>query len=247
MAAHVLLDPKILYGRADITGEHSSVRLRLSNKEAPADVFGNAAKTRLAGLPSWRLTHSGFWEAGTGTIDTDVLNGSGTTGKIVTVSGTGASLADIAYSSKVMEAKWDIGGKVGDSNGFNGEMVGDGTKIIRGTVLGSGAKTSTAAAASGSQLGAVSATQHVYGVLHVVAVAGDDTQSLVVKIQSDDNASFTSATDRITFSTVTSAVASEWATPIDGAITDDYWRAYWNIANGGEAVSFTIYVNVAIM
>jgi hypothetical protein len=72
------------------------------------------------------------------------------------------------------------------------------------------------------------ATQYMYAALHVTAASGTN---LVVKIQSDDNSSFTSATDRITFSTV-SAVGSQWSSVAGDLSTETHWRAVITVASG---------------
>lgn len=246
MAKHALTATQLLFDVYDITGDHSQVTLRLTRGELDSTVFGNSARSRTAGIPAWELTHGGFWEAGTGYSDTIINGVLGTTGKVMTVIPQGSTVGNVAYSSKVAAMQYEYGGTIGAMNGFSGAMLGDGTKIIRGTVMASGAKTATANG-TGYQLGAVSATQYLYGVLHCTASAGDDTQTLNVKIQSDDNANFTDPTDRLTFTEISTAASCQWATPVSGAITDDYWRAVYTIANGGEDVSFTLYTIVAIL
>ena len=95
---------------------------------------------------------------------------------------------------------------------------------------------------TGRQLGAVSATQSVYASIHVWSVAGTSTPTLTAKIQSDDNSSFTSATDRITMSSAT-AITSEYKSQA-GAITDDYWRVNWTVS--GTSPIFKAIVSIGI-
>ena len=103
----------------------------------------------------------------------------------------------------------------------------------------------SSAAGTAIQLGAVSATQRLYAALHVANASGTAAdQTLIVKIQSDDNSSFTSATDRITFTTASGL--TEQITSVAGAITDDYWRAQWTIAGAGtESFLFGVTFGVA--
>jgi len=54
----------------------------------------------------------------------------------------------------------------------------------------------------------------------------------------------TDATERVTFSQLAD-IGSEWATPVSGAITDDWWRIDWTIA--GADPSFTILAALAII
>lgn len=72
------------------------------------------------------------------------------------------------------------------------------------------------------------AAQSIYANLHVTAASGTD---LVVKVQSDDNGGFTSATDRITFSTV-SATGWQVASLAGDLSTETHWRVVATIASG---------------
>jgi len=62
-------------------------------------------------------------------------------------------------------------------------------------------------------------------------------------VQSDDAQAFLSPTDRITFAQAT-AIGAQWATPVSGAITDDWWRLSYTI--GGTNPSFMVIVVVGI-
>lgn len=105
---------------------------------------------------------------------------------------------------------------------------------IRSRVIDYATRTATANS-TGFVLGAVSATQKLYAALHVTAASGT-TPNLVVKLQSDDASGFLSPTDRVTFTAAT-AVTSQYATPVAGAITDTYYRASATIT--GTSPSFT--------
>ena len=76
------------------------------------------------------------------------------------------------------------------------------------------------------------AAQSLYAVIHVTAASGTD---LAVKIQSDDNSGFTTATDRVTFSTV-SAVSSQWSSVAGDLSTETHWRVGATVATGTFSV-----------
>lgn len=111
--------------------------------------------------------------------------------------------------------------------------------VVRGTLIhpGSASRTSSSTG-TGRQLGTVAASKSLYAALHVLSVAGTSTPTLTVKVQSDDNAGFTSATDRITFAGAT-AVGSQWSS-VAGAITDDYWRISYTISGTNPVFSFAV-------
>lgn len=85
---------------------------------------------------------------------------------------------------------------------------------------------------AGVALTGPAAGESLYAALHVTAASGTD---LAVKIQSDDNGSFTTATDRVTFSTV-SAVSSQWSSVAGDLSTETNWRVVATIASGTFSV-----------
>jgi hypothetical protein len=104
--------------------------------------------------------------------------------------------------------------------------------MARGALLhpGSASRTSSSTG-TGRQLGAVSSTKTMYAALHVLSVSGTNP-TLDVIVQSDDNAGFTTATSRITFTQRTTAGTYAWGS-VAGPVTDDYWRVSYTI--GGTA------------
>jgi len=79
--------------------------------------------------------------------------------------------------------------------------------------------------------------QQVHALLHVFSASAGDT--LDVKVQSDVDDTFASATDVITFAQATAA-GSELKTA-DGPVTDTWWRVSFTIAgNGSESFSFAV-------
>lgn len=115
--------------------------------------------------------------------------------------------------------------------------------LVRGQLIhpGSASRTSSSTG-TGRQMGAVTSTQSLYAALHVLSISGTSTPTLTVKIQSDDNAGFTSATDRITF-TANTAVGYEWKS-VAGAITDDYWRVSYTISGTNPVFSFAVVAGI---
>jgi len=115
--------------------------------------------------------------------------------------------------------------------------------IARGKLLHPSATARTSSGlGTGRQLGEVVAGKTLYAALHVIAASGT-TPTLAVKVQSDDNADFTSATDRITFSSAT-AKGVQWGS-VAGAVADDYWRVTYVV--GGTDPSFSFAVTAGIV
>lgn len=131
-----------------------------------------------------------------------------------------------------------IGGQVGELAMARVSGRQSGSPVVRGKLLHAltTARTSSSTG-TGRQLGAVSATKRLYAALHVTAASGS-TPSLTVKIQSDDNGAFSSATDRITF---TASTARDYQfSSVAGAITDDYWRISYTISGSGASFNFAV-------
>lgn len=124
-----------------------------------------------------------------------------------------------------------ISGAVGEMAGMNisGNAAG---RLVRG-IIEFNSSTASSSTTTGSQIGALTATQTMFANLHVTTAVGS---ALDVIVQSDDNSSFTSPTNRITFSQATGITSQHLS--LSGAITDDYWRLSYTIAGG----SFTFAV-----
>lgn len=111
--------------------------------------------------------------------------------------------------------------------------------VIRGKLLhpGSTARTSSASG-TGRQLGEVIEGKSLYAALHVLSVSGTDTPTLTVKVQSDDDTGFASATDRISFTGAT-AKGYQWGS-VAGPVTDDWWRVTWTVSGTDPSFLFAV-------
>ncbi len=76
----------------------------------------------------------------------------------------------------------------------------------------------------------------------MVAASGT-TPTLDVTIESDDGVGMGSPTTRINFAQAT-AIGAQWATPVAGAIADDWWRVAYTL--GGASPSFTFICIIGI-
>lgn len=254
MAKIVANKSKLYMGLYDISDHLTNIGLTLTQEAVDdvcmlADDAGTAKfmQTFTAGMKGHELSYSGYSESGTGEIGTVLANYRGDANTIVTVCPQTGAAGEPAYSAyfNALEHN-EIDGTVGGMHGFSGAAAAEGTVCFRGTIMGTGAKTTTA---NGSiyQLGAITAgTNGLYAALHVTATAGDDTQALVVDLYSSPLANFSSSTKRLTFTTATTAITSEIKSLLT-AVTDTYWRATWTITGGGASVSFTININAGIV
>jgi hypothetical protein len=241
MAEHVIQDPRILIGGFDYSPGLNQVNLTLKKDPKPDSAFGDTAQSIALGLQTLELTYTGFLDMDANNHDEEQTNW-GAVDTVLTVCPENSDVEAIAYSTKksAAETSWD--GSIGEKAMFSGAGFSSGQAVVRGQVLASGAKTLTANGAA-VEAGAVGATQYLYGILHVTGISGTDTPTATVKIQSAPTSDFASPTDRIEF-TASTAVESQWATPVAGEITDTYWRAVVTIS--GTNPSITLYCIMAI-
>lgn len=162
----------------------------------------------------------------------------------LTILPAGTADGSLGYTFRANQLEYTpISGAVGDV--AMARLAGRARRgpVVRGTVLHppSTARTSTANG-TGRQLGALSSAQSMYAALHITAASGT-TPTIDVKIQSDDNGSFTSPTDRITFSQA-SAAGWQWSS-VAGAVTDDYWRVVYTIGGTGPSFQFCVVAGIA--
>lgn len=207
------------------------------------------------GLRTWQVSAQGFADfAAVGATTGGLVPGeeivpanmAGTTTNLTVcpVDGTEGAVAYLAagaYSQMNL-----LGGAVGDPGRYGFTAVpatlADGHKMVRGRLEANRTVTSSTST-TGTQFGAVASGQRLAASLHVFTLSGT-SPTLAVKVQSDDNSGFSSATDRITFSTA--STRSGQFSYIDGPVTDDYWRVTWTIGGTGTpTVAFAVAFGIA--
>lgn len=240
----IVQNRKLWVDSVDLSGHLNGMAFDASHEMADDTVFGDSARSSLPGLEDFTLQHEGIWLGGTGGPDTVAMANRSLANVLATLTPVNGSEGAIAYFMLTTEGAYSFGGKVGDLHQFSVDLkASGGFPAIRGTLMTNGTKSATGSSAAKTQLGAVSATQKLYAGLHVLAVTGT-TPTLDVIVRSDANSSPGSETTRITFGQKT-AIGSEWATPIAGAITDTYWDIAWTIG-GTSSPTFQIVVVVGI-
>ncbi len=235
MAKIILLNSRVYANSADLSGVTNKASISGEREEKETTTFGSAGyKELIAGLGSSKFSLEGFWEAGDASkVDDEKWAALGGAGPW-TVCPVAGAVSDVAYFSKVLTAKYGQGGAVGDVAPYKAE--GSGTwPLVRGLVANPpGTARTTTGTGTAIQLGAVASGKQLYAAVHVLSVSGTGTPTVTFRIESDDNAGFSSATTRATFTAAT-AVSGEIIRAA-GPFTDDYWRAAWTIS--GSSPSF---------
>jgi hypothetical protein len=200
---------------------------------------------QIAGLRSTSWTASGPTDMATATasqtsaVDEVLAVGLGGDYVLAAVP-MGGTVGNVAYFTRgTLSSRTVLDGAVGDLATHSVTFAGN-QPMIRG-VLDTVSTVTSSGNSTGTLLGAVSASQRVWAACHFLT-AGGTTPSITVKIQSDDNSGFTSATDRITFSAQTTKGAQ--FSSATGAITDTYWRALWTVS--GTSPSFQTRVVIGV-
>jgi hypothetical protein len=249
MAQIVLSDCKLWVGGYDMSAKLSSIALDDNPDMLDNTTFGHTAKSRTKGLDVVAASLAGYWEQ-----EPDVFfSVLGTTGVPMTIAPESAVGGPCYMISSTQNVEYSWGGTVGELNKFNVKVENVGSKMIRGAIIKPGLVSwAISGSSAAGAYGAVGADQHLYGVLHVMSTATDVGDTLDVIIESDDVATFLGTpSTRIAFTQVLGNLAGgrtyQWATPVDGAIADTWWRASWTIVDAGAAnASFLFTVAMAI-
>ena len=239
MGETVLFDRRVFFGGYNLTGDSNALVLSKEVEAEDFTTFEDTWRQRKPGLESHALQMNGFFNAARS--DKALYGALGAADKWVTVCTQNASPPGTrAYFFQAVSGDYSPGGSMGSPNGFSFGAAGTG-RLYRGVLMEHQTGLSVDGQSSGFQLGAVTSGQTLAALLHIIAV-DDPGDSITVTLESDDNAGFTSATTRATF-TAASAIGAELET-VAGAVTDDYWRLAWTIT--GSAPSFAIAAAAAI-
>lgn len=234
---------KIYYEGYELTSDHNAINFNIARGELDKTAAGDVGIARMAGLRQFEFTHDGYVTQGAGNVEALLTGNIGTEDKIFTLCPTTGAVGQPAYSAEGVGLSYAPSHSMGEMVRFAGAAYSQGDSLVRGTVLATGAKTTTANGTSNT-LGSVTAAKYLYGALHCTAVSGTNTPTITVKIQSAPLSTFLAdVTDRITF-TAKTAIGAQWATRVAGPITDTFWRASWTVS--GTNPSLTIHCIAAI-
>jgi hypothetical protein len=240
----VLLNARLFALAVDLTGFSNKIELSAEVEEKDATTYGSGGwKEPKGGLAKASIQGEGLWEAGDPTkVDNAAWSQLGTSGPY-TVCPDAATVGSLAYFTQALRCDYTLGGTVGDLAPWQSKASST-WPLARGQIAHPpGTARSSSGTGTALQLGAVTTGRRLYAALHVLSASGT-TPSITARVESDDNAGFTSATTRATFTAATAATAE--AVRTDGtAITDDWWRLAWTIS--GTTPSFTLVAALGII
>lgn len=229
MGKTVLTDQIILVDDYDITGDANAIAVDYDAELKDSTTFQHDTRVNMGGLKTVEVSVSGLYSADT--QDAELFSNMGVAGKPISFTDEASG---VSYFFNAIGGTYEIGTEVGEIMPFSLNAGATGN-LVRGQVAHNARETAETStdAGTGAQLGAVASGQKLYALLHVVESDGSGDQTLDLIIESDDNAGFTSGVTRLTFTQVTTGTTSELL-ELDGALTDDYYRASWTIAGTGS-------------
>jgi len=210
----------LIDGVADLSGTTDMVeRMR-------AD--GGGYRHFMPGLSTFTATQSGYSDDENAGMVAEMTIASRLSQRIVTATAQGgATVGDFLTSHRgYASAVQDPVGAVGEIGKFSITTQASDPPIIGHVGAPLASRTTAGFTGAAVAMTGPTATQAVYACLHVTAAAGTN---LVVTLQSDDNSGFTSATNRIVFSTV-SAVGAQWLSLPGPLSSETHWRIICTIA-----------------
>lgn len=238
MATIALTDAFVHVAGYDFTGDTNDVMLTAEAEVKDATTYGSAGwRENVVGLRMAALSMKGYWQsASSAAVDPQAFPLLGTANEVVTVGDVNTE-ANVAYMAQLGKFKYDHGAPIGEVYGFSLDCQGtDGVGVVRGQLAAKKQSVdSTGQIGTGVQLGDATGL-YVYASLHVFSAG----TSITVKVQSDDNANFTSATDvaTITGAAITTA-GGYWMTRVAGD-TDTHYRLYVSACTGTFSIAGAI-------
>lgn len=251
MAVFVLRDCRLWLGAYDLSARARSLSAQVEVDELDTTTFGaGGARTRIPGLMTGQIELELLqdfaldYAAGFASLDAILRSNVGVADTVVTLGPTSAAAGEPALFGRSVQTSVSDGNSVGDLATVSATVLASGG-LRSGVILEPGTTARTTSGSGSTVLYRdVPPGKSLYAALHVLAVSGT-SPSLTVSLQSDDNASMTSATTRATF-TAANSIGAQYLTPVAGPLggaTEDYWRASWTIS--GTSPSFTFVVVIA--
>ncbi|GLZ36214.1 hypothetical protein Lesp02_84010 [Lentzea sp. NBRC 105346] len=243
MGSFVLTNVRMFAGGLDMTGRSNQVKTETEVAEKDSTNFGSGGWGEVKGaLVKSEWEAGGQWEAGgAGFVDDELFAALGGVGAW-SMCPDGAAVGSLAWLTKAMTAKYQLGDAVGEIAPWSAEAKGS-WPLARGLVAHPPGTARTATGnGTGQQLGAVAAGQYLYAAAHILSVAGTSTPTITLGIESAPDNTFAAPTSRISFAAATAVSGQILRTA--GAITDTWFRPVWTIS--GTSPSFLFVVSFGV-
>ena len=232
-----ITNAKIWLGKYDLSSYHN--RVECSGKCAILDgtTFGKSTHVKQPGLKELEVVGGGFWdlsetEARPDKYINELLAVANTP---LTIALPGSTTGAAAHLMRVIVAGYRPAAQIGNILRFEltaeaNNASGVGHVLDYRAMAAAGTVTSTP-----FEVGALAAGQTLRATLHVFAFSAT---SLIVKLQSDNAATFLSPTDRGTFKMIT-ATDADWMSSTS-VVTDTWWRISATLTGGAGTATFAV-------
>lgn len=218
----------------DLSGDMSGVTMTIDQEAVDNTPLSPATTTRTSapGLLSVGLSAEGYMNTG----DNEALL-YGATGADNVISVYPGSVAgdQIGYGLKGARSQFIYRGQIGEMFRFTYDAFCTTAPLVRLNSMDGFVTKTSSGDGTARLLGAVSATQYIYCFLHVTAIAGTNTPTLTIKLQSSANG-VDGWTDRITM-TAKTAIGAEVKSLV-GAQAHTYWRITWTISGTNPSFNY---------
>ena len=233
--SNVIKDAKLYLGARNLTGDLMGVALNYSAEMLENTRLGDATRKKKAGLKGVTCNAEGVVDSSTS--EGFLFDRIAAADEPVTIGANGGAAGDLAYIFKAAAANYTPGGSIGELHKFSFDAEAADSDLIRGTILHVAAAATASGSSTPQELGAISSIQKLYATLHAIAASAGDTLDVI--IESDTLVGFSTPVTRATFTQIAGGLpAGEWLTPVDGPITDTWWRISWTITGASPSFDF---------
>jgi len=244
MAIQTISGCKVYVHGYDRSGDFNKVNLDYSADELESTTVEAVSNFRsfIAGLRAVKFDGEVFTSHGVGEVETVSDANFAVADKIISIYPANAA-GTPGYAFESVEISESPAMIIGDIARFTIKASQSGGLLMRVTDMEGLATKNSTGTGTVTLMGATSAVQTLYSILHVIAVSGTGGPTLTVTVKSDDAVGFTTPVTKLTHTAMT-AIGAELKS-LAGPITDTYYRVDWTIS--GTTPSFTFDVGVGIL
>jgi hypothetical protein len=237
-------DARLFYGRLAMHALTKNMQIIDGFDSLDASCFGDAAHVVRPGLANVQFSFNGLVEL-TDDMQDEYMAAHGGAVSNIPISMMLSNTPTVGTKAKFFVCQltnYQFGGVHGELLPFAATGSGsNGHRLINGYVLevGSTARTSTFNGTA-VQMGAVGASQYLYGAIHVTSASASDTLDVVIASAATEGGAYTT---RMTFTQATDET-TEYPARVAGPFTDSWWRVTATIAGSDPSFTFAVVAGI---
>lgn len=225
----------------------NSVNVDIEGNHGKVTAYADTDETYVEGKPSFTLDIGGLFSTSSPGYDGEMFTDLTTVDRLVGVYPNQHTAGEFGYECNCNPGPQARTSEKTAAILLNVQWRGS-TPIIRSQVLTKNTAISSTNTGTAYQHGAVGATEKAWAAVRLLSSpGGGGSNDCDVTIESDSAEGFSSATTRLTFTTLNQAsTATHETQEANGAITDDWWRALVTISGGGSR-TFDLLITMGIL